>query len=160
MLELEIIDVNDYPLEKEKIFSLVDKIWVREEDAIQAKHSIDRWGTSKTETGTYFYIVQNSETIGITGYFIPNLEQGIFGLRHHGTSVKGTGRKALDLLVEYLKNKYQDSFESIVELVPEGRKDLIPKFEEWGFQVDPNGVPVWEPKRDYYRYALIRRGKE
>ncbi|MCX6774761.1 MAG: hypothetical protein NTY99_01580, partial [DPANN group archaeon] len=102
MLELKVINQTDYPKEKDRIFLLVDKIWLDKEDAFQTKHSIERWGTSN-ETGGYFYICQNSKPIGITGYFIPKLKEGVFGLRHHGTSEKGTGRLALNLLVEYLK---------------------------------------------------------
>jgi len=156
MLELKIIDKSDFSEEKESIFSLVDKIWLQKEDAFQAKHSIERWA-SKTETGAYFYVCQDSKSIGITGYFIPNLKEGVFGLRHHGTSVKGTGRLALDLLVKYLKENYKDSFKYLIELIPEGRNDLISKFREWGFHIDPKGVPEWEPKKDYYKYAMIRK---
>ena len=161
MLELHEITIDSYPAEKAKIFSLVDRIWTREVDAAEAKHSIDRWGTSRTESGTYFYITEDSEAIGLTGYFIPNLEQGVFGLRHHGTSVKGTGRSSLNLLFDLLREKYGDKFKSIVELIPEGREDLIPKFAEWGFEIDPEGVPDWEPKKEYYdRSMVFRRGKE
>jgi hypothetical protein len=127
------------------------------EAAFQAKHSVDRWGTSKNETGGYFYVYQDPKPIGITGYFIPNLKEGIFGLRHHGTSVKGTGRLALNLLMAYLKENYKDSFKYLIELIPEGRNDLISKFQEWGFHIDPKGVPDWEPKKDYYKYAMIRK---
>lgn len=156
MLELNIIHLEDYPCERESIFKLVDAIW-HGKDARQARHSIERWGTSKIETGTYFYILQDARRIGITGYFIPNRQEGMFGLRHHGTSVKGTGRHALDLLVGYLKAHYGDDFKCLIELVPKGRTDLIRKFEEWGFHLDPQGVPKWEPKKGYYGHAMIRK---
>ncbi len=157
MLELKKITVDDYLKEKENIFKLVDKIWTREESAMQAKHSINRWGTSKNETGVYFYILQDSEIIGLTGYFIAEPKRGVFGLRHHGTMVKGTGRPALDLLISYLKAEYKDDFKYLAELIPKGRENLIPIFEKWGFVLDPDGVPEWEPKRDYYKYYLVRR---
>lgn len=158
MLELQAITLDDYQQEKAKIFDLVDRIWTREVDAAQAKHSIDRWGTSRTESGHYFYLTQDSLPIGLTGYFIPNLERGVFGLRHHGTTVKGTGKLSLNLLFEYLKKKYGSKFKAIVELVPKGRNDLIPIFTNWGFVIDPSGVPAWEPKRDYYQHVMVFRG--
>jgi len=161
MLELHEITLDDFPQERGRMFALVDQIWTFGDDATQAKHSIDRWGNSRMESGTYFYITENSEPIGITGYFIPNLEQGAFGLRHHGTSVKGTGRKSLNLLFDYLTEKYGEKFHSIVEFIPEGREDLIPVFSNWGFEVDPEGVPDWEPKKGYYKESMIfRRSKK
>lgn len=161
MLELREITLDSYPTEKDTMFALVDKIWTHSEDSAQAKHSIDRWGTSRSESGTYFYITEDSVPVGLTGYFIPNLERGIFGLRHHGTSVKGLGRPSLNLLFDYLREKYGEQFRSIVELIPEGREDLIPRFTKWGFEVDPEGVPDWEPKKEYYEHSMVfKRGKE
>lgn len=157
MLKLKKINIKDYPKEKERIFALVDEIWTRKESVLQAKHSIKRWGESGTETGKYFYIIKDSKPIGITGYFIPNLNEGVFGLRHHGTITKGAGKEAFELLVAYLKERYKESFQSILEFVPEGREELIPVFKKWGFELDPEGVPDWEPKREYYKHSLIYR---
>ncbi len=160
MFELQEITLNDYAKEKKNIFKLVDKIWTRKESAMQAKHSINRWGSSKNETGNYFYILQNAKIIGLTGYFIAEPKRGVFGLRHHGTMIKGTGRQALNLLVDHLKSEYKNDFKYLAELIPQGKENLIPVFEKWGFVLEPNGVPEWEPKRDYYKYYLVRKETE
>ena len=156
-LELELIDVHNYSREKHILYELAEKIWTNPESLENIKHSINRWGMTKTESGEYFYIKLDGERVGLTGYFIPDITRGIFGLRHHGTLIKGTGRLALDVLVNYLKEKYSE-FDCLIELVPEGKEDLIKKFENWGFILTPDGVPDWEPKKDYYKYAMIRRG--
>jgi hypothetical protein len=152
-ITLREIQVTDYSKEKQTLYSLVEEIWTRDESLDNIKHSLDRWGESGNETGTYFYIEQDGRTIGLTGYFIPN-EDGDFGLRHHGTKVKGTGKLALDELLNYLKNAYESSFKRLIELIPEGKEELIQKFESWGFILSEEAVP-WEPKKDYYKYVMI-----
>ncbi len=153
MIELSQLDRPTYQQEKENVQRLVRRIW-KQEDARQAIHSIERWAQNP-ESGTYFYIQDDGIIIGITGYFIPNMEQGDFGLRHHGITRKGKGREALDVLVDTLQNKYGIGFRRLIELVPEGRDDLIKKFQEWGFVLGTE-VPSWEPKKDYYKYVLVK----
>jgi len=155
-LKLKQINVENYLAEKENLFLLAEKIWKDSESYNNIKLSIERWGESKSESGGYFYILDNEEIIGLTGYFIPDLSSGAFGLRHHGTIIKGTGKIVLDLLVDYLKIKYGNSFKYLIEFIPEGKPELIKKFKEWGFALDPNGVPDWEPRKEYYKYSMIR----
>jgi len=155
-LELQIIDITDYDSERSRLQVLLKKIWIAPSSFENALHSFDRWGESKTESGEYFYILQDSNKIGVIGYFIPNLLVGDFGLYHHGTTVKGTGRKSLNLLVDHIKRKYGSSFKRLIELIPAGREELIEKFEDWGFYLSNSQVPEWEPKRDYYKYVMIK----
>jgi len=153
-IQLQPINITNYEQEQDKIFDLVDRIWTRPKSAINAKHSIDRW-SKESETGTYFYILQDGKSIGITGYFIPNPEEGEFALRHHGITVKGTGRQAFDGLVSYLQETYSP-FRRLLEFIPKGGEELIPVFERWGFTLSEDPIPAWEPKRDYYKYMMIR----
>lgn len=155
-LTLRPIEVNDYKNQRNDLMLLVEKIWTRKESYENIKDSIERWGNSKTESGEYFYILQDNDIIGITGYFIPNIENGVFGLRHHGATIKGTGKIALDVLIDYLKLKYGSSIKYLIELIPEGKEELILKFEEWGFTKSTEGIPSWEPKKDYYKYVMIK----
>lgn len=156
-IELKIIPVHDYNLEKEKLFSLLGKIWTRAESFENVKHSLERWGNSKSETGEYFYIMQDGVEVGITGYFIPDIESGTFGLRHHGTSVRGTGKIALGLLITHLKEEYDSFAKQLVELIPEGKENLMEVFTSWGFELTNVGVPDWEPKKNYYKYVMVRK---
>ncbi len=152
-ITLEKIKVEDYEQVRDQILKLINQIW-DEKEAINAIHSIERWGNNKNESGTYFYIVKGNEIIGITGYFrIPH--EGYYGLRHHGVLQKGTGRLALDLLVKYLKENCSD-FEKLVELVPKNSNEIVEKFEEWGFRKVENADLSWEPKRDHYEFMMVR----
>lgn len=153
-IRLQPIDVGDYDSEKPMMASLARKIWTRPESLSNVTHSIDRWGTSKNESGTYLYILKQDLPIGITGFYIIKPEDGVFGLRHHGTTVKGTGRPSLDKLVEYIKSEHPE-FKNLIELIPEGREDLITTFESWGFHLVDSQME-WEPKKDYYKYAMSR----
>lgn len=155
-VQLQKINVVDYAKEKNRLYNLIERIWTKPSSLDNIKHSLDRWGNSGSETGTYFYIKQGEKYIGLTGYFIPNIDTGDFGLRHHGTTVKGTGKLALDALVEYLRNEYGSKFRRLIELIPEGREDLIDRFTSWGFVLSSEPVPDWEPKKDYYKYVMIR----
>lgn len=154
-MKLEKINVANYEKEKQIIHSLLAKIWTVPSSLANVEHSVDRWGQSKNESGEYFYIVENEKIVGVTGYYIPNLLKGEFGLRHHGVIQKGMGKKALDLLVEYLRKQYGNSFQRLIELVPPGRMDLVEIFQRWGFELVDEPVPAWEPKREYYQYVLI-----
>ena len=155
-INLKLINVEQYQDERDTIFALLEQIWTRQESLDNVKHSVDRWGTSQTESGTYFYIMRGNEPIGITGYFIPSLETGDFGLRHHGTTVRGTGRAALDSLCGYLQESYGSSFQRMIELIPQGREELIDRFAKWGFELSSDPVPAWESKKDYYKYVMVR----
>ena len=155
MVELRKIDVKHYPTERAKILDLAGRIWSRPESFDNARDSIERWGNSGNESGTYFYVIKDDREIGLTGYYVPSLERGDFGLRHHGTVIKGTGKLALDALLKYLKQAYGSHFRRLIELIPEGREELIPKFEEWGFKLSSDPIPEWEPKRDYYKYMMV-----
>jgi len=156
MIKLRKIDVDDYSQERDTLYSLVEKIWTRPESLDNVRHSLDRWGESGTESGTYFYIEKNDEIIGLTGYFIPSLADGDFGLRHHGITVPGTGKLALDELLKYLRKFYKPDFKRLIELIPEGGEDLIKRFKSWGFKLSKEEVPDWESKRDYYKYVMVR----
>jgi len=101
--------------------------------------------------------MQGREEIGITGYFIPDLDNGIFGLRHHGVSVPRAAKIALDLLVGRLKEEYGYFAKELIELIPRGREELIGIFTSFGFEFSDMEVPDWEPKKDYYRYVMVRR---
>lgn len=154
-MELREIDLENYEEERDEIFSLVGKMWTRQESLANVKHSIERWGTSKKESGSYFYILNDGEIIGITGYYVINENEGKFGLRHHGTTIKGSGKPALDILITEIGVRHT-RFKELWELIPEGREDLIPIFESWGFKEEKSDMD-WEPKKDYYKYALVRR---
>jgi hypothetical protein len=160
VLALREILVSEFNSEKHDLFELIDLIWTKPENANNAKHSVQRWATAavtnKPESGKYFYIIQNKRKIGITGYFIPDKLNGDFGLRHHGTTVKGTGKLALDLLVDYLKNNYGKDYKRLIELVPAGHPEIINKFESWGFQLSDQPIPAWESKKEYYKYVMYR----
>ncbi|MBT4174204.1 hypothetical protein HOE07_00840 [archaeon] len=155
-LELKKINVENYAQEKDRMYALAERIWPNPSSLENIKHSLDRWGNSGTESGTYFYITQEEQDIGITGYYIPNLETGDFGLRHHGITVSGTGRIALDALVSHLREEYGSNFKRMIELIPKGREELIDVFRKWGFVLSTDGVPNWEPKKDYYEYVMVK----
>lgn len=76
LVELEPIPVEQYDSQRDRLFVLVEKIWPSSTSLENVKHSIERWGLSKKESGEYFYIKQNGVIIGLTGYFIPNLYLG------------------------------------------------------------------------------------
>ena len=154
-LKLEEMGFEDYLSERDAVKKLIGRIWTGHESYGNAIHSIERW-VEEEESGKYFYINSGNEKIGITGYWPVTLTEGDFVLRHHGTSIPGTGKQALDLLVEYLAENYGDSFERLMEFIPKGREELIEVFEKWGFELDPNGIPEWQPRRDYYKYSMIR----
>ncbi len=154
-IELRPIETSDYEKEKNRMLSLSEKIWTRSESLDEIKTSIERW-VSEEETGKYFYIIQDGEEIGLTGYYIPERENGLFGLRHHGTIVKGTGKAALDALINYLRDEYGSSFKLLIEFIPEGREELIDIFKRWRFKLIDIEVPEWQPRREYYKYVMIR----
>lgn len=155
-LNLEEINHKNFEREKETLFKLVQEIWSEKSSYENAIDSILRW-QDNNESGNYFYILQGSDKIGLTGYWPIKQEKGAFGLRHHGTKIKGTGEKSLYLLITYLKNKYKKEFKYLFELVPKGKENLIDKFKEWGFELSERGVPEWEPKKDYYKYLMIKK---
>jgi len=153
-LNLKAIDLKKYPSVKKDLFKLMKNIWSKKESYENAIHSIERWHKNN-ESGIYFFINQDKNRIGITGYWPIKGSEGSYGLRHHGTTIKGTGKLSLGLLIEEIK-KREDKFTQLIELIPKGREELIAKFEKWGFKLDPKGVPEWEPKKDYYEYAMVR----
>jgi len=153
-LSLEPITSENYPLVKEELFLLVEKIWTKKESSDNAKDSIERWHKN-SESGLYFFVSIDKKRIGITGYWPIKNAKGTFGLRHHGTIVKGTGKLSLDLLIKEIR-KREKEFVHLIELIPGGREDLISKFKGWGFELDQKGIPEWEPKKDYYKYLMTR----
>ena len=155
-LEIQTINFEKYNQEKDIVQNLAKSIWTRPESYENIIHSIERWANNK-ESGNYFYILQDGQKIGLTGYWPIRNDVGSFGLRHHGTTIKGTGKQALSLLVQYLHENNSDSFKQLIELIPKDKEELIPVFENWGFKLDPNGVPDWEPKKDYYKYSMIKK---
>ncbi|MBS3172380.1 hypothetical protein J4438_02265 [Candidatus Woesearchaeota archaeon] len=162
VLILKEILIDDFNSDKNELFKLIDSIWANQKSATNTKHSIQRWAeaakTNKPESGNYFYIILDGLKVGLTGYFIPDKLHGTFGLRHHGTTVKGTGKLALDLLVAYLKDKYGKGYKQLVELVPAEHPEIIDKFKSWGFELSDGPIPDWEPKRNYYKYVMYRSG--
>lgn len=154
-LELQPIDSVKYIQEKDKILDLAKTIWTGQESYENIIHSIERWADNK-ESGKYFYIIQDRKEIGLTGYWPIQNDKGSFGLRHHGTTIKGTGKQSLDLLVNYLRDTYPSYFKHLIEFIPEGKEELINVFKNWGFKLDPRGIPDWEPKKDYYKYSMIK----
>jgi len=153
-LSLVEIPLKDFDRQKERLHMLIRAIWEEDSSAMNAIHSVDRWGKSKNESGGYFFIMNEGRIIGLTGYFkVPG--EGNYGLRHHGTLIKGTGKLALDLLIEFLHVNFPD-FKRLVELMPEDKDELVTKFEEWGFKRIDDPDLSWEPKKDYYKIMMLR----
>lgn len=154
-LKLKEITEYDYLREQGQLKNLVREIWTQEDSANNAIHSIERWANSNTESGGYYYITLDEEPIGITGYFvIPSINA--LGLRHHGTLVPRTGKKALDMLISSVKLIHPE-LDRIIELIPESRTELVGKFTEWGFELVSNPDLSWEPKAEYYKYMMELR---
>lgn len=153
-IELKEIDVKDYDQERALLQELVNKIWTRPESAENAWESINHWGEDKKESGSYFFIMQGTQPIGLTGYYISRPEHKELGLRHHGTTVKGTGKQALELLLDIIRTRHPD-FKTLIEQIPKGREDLFLIYESWGFK-HIESDQEWERKKDYYAYVMVR----
>lgn len=146
-IQLIPIEKTRFSQEEKRIFSLMEMIFSPyKNDIKEAKSAIQRW-YKEDRSGMYFYIQMREKIIGITGYYVINETEGLFGLRHHGVLIKGIGRDSLDLLIEEVLEKYNNT-KKIIELIPKNRSDLVPIFQNWGFERTPIN-PDWLKVQGY-----------
>lgn len=131
-------------------------IWMeRREKAIS---SIDRFNENKS-TGKIFLVLLEEEVIGITGYYLIDKKDDFIGLRWHGIVLEhqkqGYSKKALELLIEEIKNKNL-SAKYIQELLPIDKIDTLSYFEKIGFMKTDDEAKIYDEMPDVKCLKLIK----